>query len=199
MWDERYSEGGFAYGTQPNDFLKAEYSHIPKGGNVLCLAEGEGRNAVFLAMQGYSVTAVDQSAVGLHKAEKLARECGVSITTQVVDLADYDLGCDKWDGVVSIWAHVPIELRKKLHAAVVGSLKQGGVLILESYTERHIEMKGVGGPPASQKDFFMSLDKLAVELKGLDFIVACEIDRYISEGKYHVGESAVVQVVACKR
>ena len=199
MWDERYSEDGFAYGTQPNDFLKAEYSHIPKGGNVLCLAEGEGRNAVFLAMQGYSVTAVDQSTVGLQKAEKLARECGVSITTQVVDLADYDLGCDKWDAVVSIWAHVPIELRKKLHAAVVGSLKQGGVLILESYTERHIEMKGVGGPPASQKDFFMSLDKLAVELKGLDFIVACEIDRYISEGKYHVGESAVVQVVACKR
>ena len=198
MWDERYSEDGFAYGTQPNDFLKAEYSHIPKGGNVLCLAEGEGRNAVFLAMQGYSVTAVDQSAVGLQKAEKLARECGVSITTEVADLADYDLGCEKWDGVVSIWAHVPIELRKKLHTAVVRSLKQGGVLILESYTERHIEMEGVGGPPASQKDFFMSLDKLALELKDLDFIVACEIDRYISEGKYHVGESAVVQVVAMK-
>jgi len=198
MWDERYSEDGFAYGTQPNDFLKTEYSRIPKGGNVLCLAEGEGRNAVFLAMQGYSVTAVDQSAVGLQKAEKLARECGVSITTEVADLADYDLGCEKWDGVVSIWAHVPLELRKKLHAAVVCSLKQGGVVILESYTERHIEMAGVGGPPAAQKDFFMSLKQLSDELKGLDFIVACEIDRYISEGKYHVGESAVVQVVAMK-
>ncbi len=72
MWDQRYDEEGFAYGTAPNDFLKSEYFRIPKGGRVLCLAEGEGRNAVFLAMQGYSVTAVDQSSVGLQKAKSLA-------------------------------------------------------------------------------------------------------------------------------
>ena len=199
MWDERYSEDGFAYGVEPNDFLKAEYSRIPKGGRVLCLAEGEGRNAVFLAEQGYSVTAVDQSVVGLQKAENFARERGVKITTQVADLANYDLGCEKWDGIVSIWAHLPYLLRKKLHAQLVDSLKPNGVLILESYTERHIEMTGVGGPPASQIDFFMSLEKLAVELEGLDFIVGVEIDRYVSEGKYHLGESAVVQVVAGKQ
>lgn len=71
MWDKRYSEEGFAYGTAPNDFLKAEFSKLPKGGKVLCLAEGEGRNAVFLAKQGYDVTAVDQSSVGLEKSTQI--------------------------------------------------------------------------------------------------------------------------------
>lgn len=198
MWDQRYNEEGFAYGTAANDFLKSEYFRIPKGGRVLCLAEGEGRNAVFLAMQGYSVTAVDQSAVGLKKAESLALECGVEISTEVADLNDYDLGCDVWDGIVSIAAHVPPLLRKKLHAQVVTSLKSDGVFILEAYTKRQLEMDGAGGPPASQKELFMSLDKLRIELEGLEFIIGTQVDREISEGKYHQGRSAVVQVVACK-
>ncbi len=198
MWDQRYNEAGFAYGTTPNDFLKSEYFRIPKGGRVLCLAEGEGRNAVFLAMQGYSVTAVDQSAVGLEKAESLAIQYGVEITTEVIDLADYDLGCEVWDGIVSIAAHVLPLLRKELHAQVVKSLKDDGVFILEAYTEHQIEMSGVGGPPPSQKELFMSLDKLVIELEGLEFIIGSEVERNISEGKYHQGESAVVQVVACK-
>ncbi len=198
MWDQKYNEAGFAYGTTPNDFLKSEYFRIPKGGRVLCLAEGEGRNAVFLAMQGYSVTAVDQSAVGLEKAESLAIQYGVEITTEVVDLADYDLGCEVWDGIVSIAAHVLPLLRKELHAQVVKSLKDDGVFILEAYTEHQIEMSGVGGPPPSQKKLFMSLDKLIIELEGLEFIIGSEVERNISEGKYHQGESAVVQVVACK-
>jgi len=196
MWDERYSESGFAFGTKPNDFLKAEFARIPKGGRVLCLAEGEGRNAVFLAMQGYQITAVDQSSVGLEKAEKLAAEQKVTLSTIVADLADYDLGVNQWDGIVSIFAHVPVALREKLHSQVVGSLKSNGIFILESYTLRHLELEGVGGPPAEKKDFFMSLDKLNDELKGLDFIVGVEKDRPISEGKYHQGQSAVVQVVA---
>ncbi len=198
MWDQRYTEDGFAYGIDPNDFLKSEYSRIPKGGRVLCLAEGEGRNAVFLAKQGYAVTAVDQSSVGLEKAQNLAIENGVEISTIVTDLADYDLGNEVWDGIISIAAHVPSELRKKVHGQAVNSLKRGGVFILEAYTERHIEMNGIGGPPPSKKEMFMSLKELESELNGLDFIVGAEIERNISEGKYHQGESAVVQVVACK-
>lgn len=196
MWDERYNEEGFAYGTEPNDFLKSECSRIPRGGKVLCLAEGEGRNAVFLAKKGYSVTAVDQSSVGLQKAKKLAFENGVEISTTVADLADYDLGTGAWDGIVSIAAHVPPALRKKIHAQVAHALKVKGVFILEAYTERHLEMKGVGGPP--DKTLLMSLDELTVELEGLEFIIAAEVERHVSEGKYHQGESAVVQLVACK-
>jgi len=198
MWDQRYSEEGFAYGMAPNDFLKSEYCRIPKGGRVLCLAEGEGRNAVFLAMQGYAVTAVDQSAVGLQKAENLAIEHGVKISTEVANLADYDLGGDVWDGIVSIFVHVPPLLRKVLHGRVVKSLKNNGVFVLEAYTEHHLEMDGVGGPPPSQKDLFVSLNKLAVELDGLNLIIGAEVERDISEGKYHQGVSAVVQVVARK-
>lgn len=198
MWDQRYNEDGFAYGIDPNDFLKSEYSRISKGGRVLCLAEGEGRNAVFLAKQGYAVTAVDQSSVGLEKAQNLAIENGVKISTIVTDLADYDLGNEVWDGIVSIAAHVPSGLRKKLHGQVVNSLKRDGVFILEAYTERHIEMDGIGGPPPSKKKMFMSLKELESELNELDFVVGAEIERNISEGKYHQGESAVVQVVAYK-
>lgn len=198
MWDQRYNEEGFVYGTAPNDFLKSEYSRIPQGGRVLCLAEGEGRNAVFLAKQGYAVTAVDQSSVGLEKAKNLAGENGVEIATIVADLTDYDLGNEIWDGIVSIAAHVPHDLRKKLHGQVVNSLKRGGVFILEAYTERQIEMTGIGGPPASKKDMFMSLRALESELNGLNFVVGAEIERNISEGKYHQGQSAVVQIVGCK-
>lgn len=198
MWDQRYNEDGFAYGVDPNDFLKSEFFRIPKGGRVLCLAEGEGRNAVFLAKQGYAVTAVDQSSVGLEKARNLAKESGVEVSTIVTDLADYDLGKEIWDGVVSIAAHVPYELRKKLHGQVFSSLKIGGVFVLEAYTERQLEMDGIGGPPPSQKEMFMSLKALESELSGLDLIIGAELERNISEGKYHQGESAVVQVVAHK-
>lgn len=198
MWDQRYNEEGFAYGTNPNDFLRSEYSRIKKGGRVLCLAEGEGRNAVFLAKHGYSVTAVDQSSVGIEKAQNLAIENRVEISTIVADLADYDLGNEIWDGIVSIAAHVPPELRKDLHGRVVTSLKRGGVFILEAYTEHHIELDGIGGPPPSRKEMFMSLNDLESELKELHFVIGVELERTISEGKYHQGESAVVQVVACK-
>lgn len=198
MWDKRYSEEGFAYGAAPNDFLKSEYFRIPKGGRVLCLAEGEGRNAVFLAKQGYSVTAVDQSSIGLQKAESLAIEHGVEVSTIVANLNDYDLGNEVWDGIISIAAHVPPLLRQDLHDQVVNSLKRNGVFILEAFTEEHIEMNGVGGPPPSQKELFMSLEKLKAELEGLEFIIGREVERHISEGKYHQGESAVVQIVASK-
>jgi len=198
MWDQRYSEQGFAYGSKPNDFLKSEFSRIPKAGRVLCLAEGEGRNAVFLAMQGYSVTAVDQSSVGLKKAENLAIKNGVGITTEIADLADYDLGSNIWDGIVSISAHLPALLREKIHAKIAPALKGNGIFILEAYTEDHLKMAGIGGPPASQKDLFMSLNILKNELKGLEFIIGHEIERHIMEGKYHQGDSAVVQVVARK-
>lgn len=198
MWNKRYSEKGFAYGTAANSFLKAQYSQLPKEGKVLCLAEGEGRNAVFLAQQGYEVTAVDQSSVGLEKAHKLAAEKGVEITTKVANLKDYDLGTDAWDGIVSIFAHVPLSLRQRLHKQVVRSLKKSGVFILEAYTPAHVDMQGVGGPPASQLDMFMSLNSLKQELTGLEFIVGAEVEREVSEGAYHQGQGAVVQVVACK-
>lgn len=197
MWDEKYSESEYIFGTVPNDFLRSEYARIAKGGRILCLADGEGRNSVFLAMQGYLVTAVDQSSVGLKKANELARLNGVEIQTEVADLGNFDLG-QEWDGVVSIFAHTPPAVRKQIHRVMKGALREGGVFILEAYTERQLGMDAVGGPPESQKELFMSLEGLESELGELDFAIGQEIERHVSEGKKHAGLSSVVQVVARK-
>ncbi len=119
MWDERYSEEGFVYGTQPNDFLVEVADHIPVG-MVLCVAEGEGRNAVFLAGRGHTVLAVDQSAVGLEKARGLAMQRGVTIETHISDLAEFELEQGRYTGIVSIWAHTPPHVRRVLHKKSVG-------------------------------------------------------------------------------
>ncbi|MGM8886400.1 class I SAM-dependent methyltransferase [Psychrobacter sp. 1U2] len=199
MWDERYSEPGFAYGTEPNDFLKVELMRIPKGGCVLCLAEGEGRNAVFLAEQGYEVTAMDLSEVGLRKAQQLADDKGVTISTQVADLSDYEFEADRWDGIVSIWAHVPETIRQQIHSQIAQALKPDGVYLLEAYTYEQTKMDAVGGPPADQQDRFGSLVNLRAELTELEEVIGVEKQRMISEGTRHQGLSAVVQFIGRKK
>jgi SAM-dependent methyltransferase len=196
MWDERYAQPGYAYGTEPNDFLKATAErYLPARGELLCLAEGEGRNAVFLAGLGFRVTGVDASAVGLAKARKLAEQHGVEIETIVADLGAFDLGVERWDGIVSIWCHTPSALRARLHRAVVGALRPGGVLLLESYTPDQLSYK-TGGPPNA--DLTMTLAAVRDELAGLELLQAEEKLREVHEGKYHDGLSAVLQIVARK-
>ena len=110
-WDKRYGDAEYAFGTEPNDFLRDEMGRIPSGGNVLCLADGEGRNGVYLAEQGYTVCSVDLSKVGLEKANRLAVQRGVSIETVVADLAEYAVGEARWDGIVSIFCRPPFAHR----------------------------------------------------------------------------------------
>lgn len=198
MWDERYGGEEYAYGTEPNDFLRDEFQRIDAGTEVLCLAEGEGRNAVFLARRGYGVVAVDRSTVGLEKARRLADRSDVEIRTEAADLRDHDLGDGRWGGIVSIYAHLPADERRDLHRRVARALAPGGVFLLEAYIERQLEMPGVGGPPASGRSLFMSLAGLREELAGLDLVIAREVEREVSEGRYHRGLSAVVQVAARK-
>lgn len=195
FWNERYADAEYAYGIKPNKFLVAEYHRI-KPGRVLCLAEGEGRNAAFLASKGFTVTAVDQSIQGLKKTQELGRELGLEISTIEADLESFEIVPSYWDAIVSISAHLPPSIRKKVHHQVVSGVKPGGILILEAYTEKHLEMPGIGGPPANQKEMFMSLVELESELAGLDLLIAQETERNFNEGKYHQGLSAVVQVVA---
>lgn len=197
MWDERFSQAEFAYGKEANDFLRQEFQHIPAGGRVLCLAEGQGRNAVFLAKQGYAVTALDLSPVGLERAAELARENNVAIETLVADLAEHDLG-DNWDGIICIFGHTSPEVRKRVHAQISGALNAGGVYILECYTPKQHTMPGSGGPPPEMKEFLMTLADLKQELTGLNFVIGREVEREINEGSYHQGLSATVQLVAQK-
>jgi SAM-dependent methyltransferase len=192
FWDERYAQTGFIYGTEPNEFLAAVAGQIPPG-PVLTLAEGEGRNGLFLAGLGYEVTAVDQSEVGLAKARRLAEERGLKIATQQADLAEYVIEPERWAGIVSIFCHLPKSIRVPLHAAVVRGLRPGGVFLLEAYTPKQFG-RGTGGP--SSPELMTSLDDLKRELAGLEFLHAQELEREVREGQYHTGLASVVQVVA---
>ncbi len=194
MWDERYSSEAYAYGKNPNQFLEENYKVIPKG-KVLSLAEGEGRNAVFLAKQGYIVTAVDYSQIGLEKARKLAEENEVSIELINADLADFDLGDHEWDGIVSIFCPLPSALRKELHKKVVAGLKTNGVYLIEAYTPEQLKHDTGGGKSV---DLMCTKESLSHELIGLKFKHLIELERDIVEGIYHTGVGAVVQAIASK-
>lgn len=194
MWDERYSAEEYAYGTTPNEFLIDKVSYIPKG-KVLSLAEGEGRNAVFLAKQGYAVTAVDASLVGLNKARKLAEENDVVVEFIHADLAEYDLGENKWDGIVSIFCPLPSSIRKELYKKIVAALKQNGVFLLEAYTPDQLR-HGTGG--GNSVDVMQSEQSVRLELAGLKFKHLTELERDVIEGVYHTGIGSVVQAIAAK-
>ena len=195
MWDERYGDERFFYGTQPNDFLRMHAAAIPPGGRVLCLGEGEGRNAVFLAGLGFAVVALDQSAVGLRKALQLATARGVSITTLQASLEHYPFEAGYWDAIVSIWCHLPSSLRGKVHGQVAAGLKPGGLFLLEAYRPDQLKF-GTGGP--KDEDMLPTLAQLRGELSGLEFEYAAESERDVQEGQGHAGRSAVVQVRARK-
>jgi SAM-dependent methyltransferase len=194
-WDERYDKAAFHYGTEPNDFLRASAGLIPAGGTVLCLAEGEGRNAIHLAKCGFRVTAVDQSAVGLRKLGDWALREGLSIETLLMDLEDHDPGIARWDAVVSIWCHLPPGLREKVHARASAALKPGGLMILEAYHPRQLEYK-TGGPPVPE--LMMSAGVLRRDFASLGIEWLSELDRDVREGTGHAGMSAVVQLIARK-
>lgn len=194
MWDERYSAKEYAYGTEPNGFLAANFSSIPKG-RVLSLAEGEGRNAVFLAKQGYDVTAVDASRVGLDKARKLAEENGVVIEFIQADLAEYDPGVEKWDGIVSIFCPLPSPIRIQLYRKIEAGLKRNGVFLLEAYTPDQLT-HGTGG--GNSPDTMQTAESLRRELPGLRFRHLVELEREVIEGIYHTGLGSVVQAIAVR-
>lgn len=193
-WNERFAEPEFAYGREPNDFLRESAAAIPPG-PVLCLAEGQGRNAVFLAGLGHPVEAVDLSEVGLARARALAAEKGVAIRTTLADLLDFDMGQAAWSGIVSIFCHLPGPVRRAVHGRVAAALAPGGVLILEAYTPRQIAF-GTGGP--REAELLCHLDPLQETFQGLEWDIAREVDREVREGRYHNGMAAVVQLLGRK-
>lgn len=194
FWDQRFGANDYVFGTEPNTFLASVSGKIPAG-PVLCLAEGEGRNAVHLARLGHHVTAVDQSGVGLAKAARLAADQGVTLTSVVSDITDFVITPGTWSGIVSIFAHFPPPLRRAVNAQVVAGLQPGGVFILEAYTPAQLAF-GTGGP--KDPALLMTLAALRDELAGLELIIARECERDVIEGTGHTGRAAVVQVLARK-
>lgn len=193
-WDEKYSRDQYLFGTEPNAYLAERYADIPMG-EVLCLGDGEGRNSVFLAKQGYKVTAVDMSLVGLSKAKKLAQQNVVEIDFVHSDLAEFDIGQSQWQGIVSIFCHLPPVLRQKVHRDCVTGLADGGAILLEAYTPEQLK-NGTGGP--ANIDMLMTADTLREDFKGVNFLRLAELDRDVQEGQGHFGPSAVVQLAGIK-
>ena len=194
FWNERYARDDYLYGTGPNSFL-VEHSDFLTG-PVLSLSEGEGRNAVFLAVRGLKVHGVDISEVGLTKAQALAKLKGVEIQTEVADLSNFEPKNNFYGSVISISAHLPSAVRDNLYPLVERCLKQDGVLLLEAYSERQLS-RNTGGP--KDIDMLMTVDKLKREFPNLEPILIQELEREVSEGEGHAGLASVVQFIARKK
>ena len=195
MWNDRYNTKDYIYGTSPNEFLVEYESQISPKGNVLCLADGEGRNSVFLAKLGYNVTAVDMSSNAIEKAKMLAKENDVDVDFVHADLTEFVIVQNHWDAIVSIFCHLPLSIRKQVHKNTVSGLKSGGKILLEAYTPDQLKFKS-GGPQS--EDMMMSIEILRNELSGLNFILADETERDVVEGLFHTGLGAVVRLIAEK-
>jgi SAM-dependent methyltransferase len=192
-WDQRYGAPEYFYGTAPNDFLREQVTALPVGGRVLCLGDGEGRNGVFLAEQGFEVVSLDASAVGLAKARHLALAHGVALGVVHADLEHYAIEALAWDGIVSIWCHLPRMLRRRVHREVVAGLRPSGALVIVAYTPAQLAFD-TGGP--RDPELLPTLAELRAELEGLRFETAIERERQVEEGRAHRGLSAVVEIVA---
>jgi SAM-dependent methyltransferase len=192
FWNNRYAAPKYIYGEMPNTFVAEMASQIPAG-LVLCLAEGEGRNAVHLATLGYRVTAVDQSEAGLAKARRLATVRGVEIETVLADLGNFTIEPGEWAGIVATFAHLPPAIRREVHAQAMCGLRPGGVFILEAYTPAQLAFD-TGGPKSPE--LLMTLAGLREELAGLELLIGREVERDVIEGDGHTGRGAVVQILA---
>lgn len=192
FWDERYADPEYVYGREPNDFLVQQAHHIPPGAPVLCVADGEGRNSVWLAAQGHAVTAVDVSAQGLRKARALAAERRVALDTVRADLSQWDLGEARWGAIASIFLHLPLKARADLHARCLRALKPGGVFLYEAYGRGQLG-RDSGGP--ADPALLPQLDELLAEFPGADVLWRFAGPRELGEGRLHRGQAEVVQLV----
>lgn len=194
IWQQRYSDDAYLYGTTPNDFLVEQGKRLA-GKKVLCVAEGEGRNAVYLAKLGCDVTAVEIAPAGVEKIKRLAEKEGVAINVIEADLATWQWPVASYDAVVAIFAHFPTLTRHQIHQAIVHALKTDGMLVLEAYTPEQLQYK-TGGPPKAE--MMMTCESLRTEFHGLSFELLHGVERQVQEGQGHNGLAAVVQCIGVK-
>jgi len=193
FWNDRYAADGLVYGELPNEFLVSMRLRLPTAGRALDIGAGEGRNALFLASLGLDVLAVDQSDVGLAKAQRLAQERGLRLGTHAADLAEFTAEPGSLDLVTSIFCHLPAALRAAVHARAHDWLRPGGLLLIEAYAPDQLQRQ-TGGP--KDPALLASLDTLLSELTPFEILHGAALTRNVSEGQYHTGDASVVQVLA---
>lgn len=195
FWDRKYGRRDYVYGTEPNRFLGEHIAgRLEPGTAVLTLGEGEGRNAVWLASQGYAVTAVDYSRPALEKLQFLARSQGVEVRSHLSDVMDFELRKARWDAVVLLHMHLPPRKRSVLHRRIAKALRPMGFLFLEALRCDQFGRPS-GGP--ERPELFYSAQTLLRDFQDLVICRLVEEDRFIESGE-HRGWTSVVNLIARK-
>lgn len=197
QWNERFAGEDYWFGTEPNAFLAAQAHRLKPGQKALAIADGEGRNGVFLARQGLAVTSVDLTPNGIAKTQRLAERLGVKLETICADLETWDWGAPRFDVVVGIFFQFAApRFREALFRQMADVLKPGGLLLIEGYRPEQIAY-GTGGPP--QVENLYTAELLRAAFADMDILELAEHDSEIHEGSRHHGMSALIDLVARKR
>jgi SAM-dependent methyltransferase len=195
-WNHRFEADAYIFGTEPNAYLRDHASRWQPGSRVLSVADGEGRNSVWLAGQGMIVDAFDISEVGVEKARKLAKAAGVSVQFSVSDCDSWLWPADAYDGIAAIFVQfADPAMRARLFANMIRALKPGAILILQGYTPKQLEYK-TGGPPLPSHLY--TADMLRGSFAAMEILELCEYEADLTEGTQHRGRSAVIGLVARK-
>lgn len=198
-WDERYREDEFAYGEEPNVYLREQLEKLDAG-SILFPAEGEGRNAVFAAKLSWNVFAFDISSEGRKKALSLAAKNNVTIDYQVGELKDLNYTDGQFDAIALIYAHFPAEIKSQIHRSLDRYLRRGGIVIFEAFSKKHLEYLArdpkMGGP----KDIgsLFSIEEIKADFPNYDALELYETEIDLNEGLYHVGQGSVLRFVGRK-
>lgn len=195
FWNERYSHEKLAYGAEPNEFFRKQLQHL-RPGKLLLPAEGEGRNALYAAQQGWQVTAFDFSEAGYKKAMALAAQRGVTLNYQVTDAAQFACEPESQDAVALIYAHFPPALRRQLHQKVMEWLKPGGTIMLEAFHPNQLSYTS-GGP--KDESLLYTANMLQDDFHLLTIKQLEEVEIQLNEGAYHSGAGYVTRMVAQKQ
>lgn len=194
MWNQRYSENGFAYGTAPNKYFFEKIKTL-KPGKILLPAEGEGRNGVLAASLGWQVHAFDISDKAKVKAETLAKQNNVELKYDVGTIEEIHIPKNNFDAVGLIYAHFPLNVKLKYYKILIESLKIGGHIILEGFSKNHLEVnlanKYSMGP--QNKEMLFSIDEIKDEFSNFQIVELLEKQVILNEGVYHKGLGSVIR------
>lgn len=200
IWDERYSSVEFAYGKAANAYLQEQLAQY-KAGSILFPADGEGRNSVFAACQGWDVAAFDLSIEGQKKALLWAEQNKVNIDYTLRILEEQPYPYASFDAIALIYAHFPANIKSDYHQKLLDYLKPGGIVLFEAFSKNHLNYQAknpsVGGP--KDIDMLFSIAEIESDFKALDFIELKEEVIELSEGAFHQGTGSVIRFVGRKR
>lgn len=194
MWDERFDRPDYLFGTEPAAFLRAQAHLLEPGARALAVADGEGRNSVFLAERGLAVTAMDASPVGVAKARRLAAERGVEVDFRIADIAGWDWDAPPYDLVAAIFIQFAgPDLRARIFDGLRRAVRPGGLLLLHGYRPEQLGY-ATGGPPHAENMYTEAMLRNA--FGDWQILRLAAHDSVIVEGEGHAGMSALIDLVA---